>query len=441
MPKNIVEDIIAPQKRKSIRDIPIPDGRKKKFASEDLIRNSKNDSVSNGFSRSRNSLPTQVGSGKFGKKAWISIGIAAVIVIIAILSFFSGGNFAYVPKSASISFNHDVYTASKTGENALLFSVVKLSGEKSETVSASGEEQVSRKASGIIVVYNDASTVAQKLVANSRFEAANSKVYRIKDVISIPGKKTVNGVSQPGSVEVAVYADEAGESYNQNLTDFTLPGLKGSDRYKTIYARSKTSMAGGFVGMAKVVNEETLTKAKNELKTALETQLLTEARAQVPEDFVLPSTLSTLDYEDLPQVDAEGGGAIIGLKANFHGVMFKKIELSKHLASKKMELIESDVVEIEPLDSLSLSFFGNLPTDLLSANQVSFEVSGTSDLVWQTDEGALRADLIGKKKKDVESILSNYPSIASANATVRPFWKRSFPDEITDITVKRLPLR
>ena len=195
MPKNIVEDIIAPQKRKSIRDIPIPDGRKKKFASEDLIRNSKDDSISNGFSRSRNN------SGKFGKKTWISIGVAAVILIFVTLSFFSGGNFAYVPKSASISFNHDVYTASKTGENTLLFSVVKLSGEKSETISASGEEQVSRKASGTIVVYNNASTAVQKLVANTRFEAVNGKVYRTKDAISIPGKKTVNGVAQPGSVE------------------------------------------------------------------------------------------------------------------------------------------------------------------------------------------------------------------------------------------------
>ncbi len=121
--------------------------------------------------------------------------------------------------------------------------------------------------------------------------------------------------------------------------------------------------------------------------------------------------------------------------------MFKKTELSRHLASKKIELVESDVVGIEPFDSLTFSFFGKPPANLLESNQVSFEVSGVSDLVWQTDEGALRADLLGKKKKDVESILVNYPSIAKADATVRPFWKRSFSDEITDITVKRLPIR
>ena len=450
MPKNIVEDIIAPEKRKSIRDIPIPENRRKRTTTT-TTRTTTVDSIA-----PRESDPTSSPDGRNGREGgfklmklrrkwtrntWVAVAVAVVVLLFAILSIFSGGTLAYTPKSQPITFNHDVYTASKEGENALLYSVVKLSAEKSTVAPASGEQEVSRKASGTIVVYNNVGTQTQTLIANTRFEATNGKIYRIKDGIKIPGKKTVNGQSQPGSLEVVVYADEPGEAYNQDLTDFTVPGLKGDARYNTIYARSKTAMVGGFVGKAKVVSDENLAKAKSEVKLGLDAQLMEEAKAQVPADFVLIPELSTVSYEDLPQTDAGNGDANVGMKVNLNAVMFKETDLSKYLASKKTTLTSEDVVKIEPLGNLNFAFFGSAPTDLLSSDQMSFEVTGDSQLVWQTDQNALRADLVGKKKKEVQSVLNNYPSIVKADVIIRPFWKRSFPDEITDITIKRIEVK
>lgn len=441
MPKNIVEDIIAPEKRKSIRDIPIPENRKKTSTKstkvDSVIPSESAPKTTNWRNGGGNNSKPRVRR-KWGRNTWIAAGVAVVVLLFAILSIFNGGTLAYTPKSQPITFNHDVYTASKAGENALLYSVVKLSSEKSTVAPASGEEQVNRKASGTIIVYNNASTQAQTLITNTRFEATNGKVYRIKDGIKIPGKKTVSGKTQPGSIEVTVYADEAGEAYNQDLTDFTVPGLKGDARYSTIYARSKTAMAGGFVGKAKVVSEENLAKAKAEVKTGLDAQLMDEAKAQVPAEFVLIPELSTVTYEDLPQTDAGNGDANVGMKANLNAVMFNKTDLSKYLASKKTTLTPEDVVVLEPLESLNFAFFGSAPSDLLSSDQMSFEVTGDVQLVWKTDEGALRADLVGKKKSEVESVLNNYPSISKADVVIRPFWKRSFPDDITNIIIKSL---
>lgn len=197
-------------------------------------------------------------------------------------------------------------------------------------------------------------------------------------------------------------------------------------------------MAGGFVGKAKVVSEENLAKAKAEVKTGLDAQLMDEAKAQVPAEFVLIPELSTVTYEDLPQTDAGNGDANVGMKANLNAVMFNKTDLSKYLASKKTTLTPEDVVVLEPLESLNFAFFGSAPSDLLSSDQMSFEVTGDVQLVWKTDEGALRADLVGKKKSEVESVLNNYPSISKADVVIRPFWKRSFPDDITNITIKSL---
>ncbi|MFH1473012.1 MAG: hypothetical protein ABIF06_01180 [bacterium] len=450
MPKNI-EDIIIPDKRKSIRDVPIPDGRGRNSISGHTGKKVEVDSMV--MSQTRSTAPEVKPTSykdkyrnlntrrTFSKSVWVSAIIAILVAVFAVLSLFRGGTLAYMPKFVALSFDRDAYVATKTGDGGLLYSVVKLSADKSGTVSASGQEEVSRKASGTIVVYNDASTASQQLVEKTRFEAVNGKVYRIDKNVTIPGKKIVNGQSQPGSLEVTVYADEAGDTYNQGLTDFTIPGFKGSSKYKTIYARSKTAMTGGFVGLAPKISDENLAKARTELRIALESGLMNEARAQVPDDFILISALSSITYDDLPETGSEKNSATVNVRGNLYGVMFKKSDLSKQLGMKKTTLSPEDNVTMETFETLTFVFSGTAPTDLLTSDQIKFEVTGNANLVWNTDENALRADLVGRGKKDVQSIVNNYPGIKTADVTIRPFWKGSFPDELTKITIKRLPLQ
>jgi len=469
MPKNI-EDIISPNpKKKSIRDIPIPENRRKNINLIDSIVTPSNkepqetprqevveEPVLNDVSTAHEQViqprPSasprleyqeyvRARSGKFvNKKIWFVSIVALGVVIFALLSFFQSSTLAYTPKSANINFNSDVFTATKNSTGELLYSVVKLSGDKGKEVPASGSVEVSQKASGTIVVYNNASSQPQRLVATTRFETSEGKVYRIKDAITVPGKKVVSGTGQPGSIEVVVYADQPGESYNIGLSDFTLPGLKGDPRFETIYARSKTPIAGGFVGKRKQITDENLSKAKSELEAVLREELIVQAKAQVPEDFMLVPTLSLLTFEDLPQTNIAEDKASVNVRANLYGVMFKRSELASHLSSKKATIGEMPV-EIPSLDRLTLQFAGTPPADLLKSNQISFQVTGEATVVWQTDEERLRAELAGKNKSAVSGILQGYQGIAKANATLRPFWKKSFPSEPTKISIKKLPIQ
>lgn len=430
MPKSI-EDIIVPEKKRSIRDIPIPEGRRRNSV---LQNNFDTRPEEERFSRVSARVPR--------KGMWLATSLALLVLIFAILSLFDGSTLAYIPKSLAVSFNNDIYTARKTGEGELLYSVIKLSQDKGLEVPASGEEEVNRKASGTIVVYNDASSEPQRLIENTRFETPSGLIYRIPKAIVIPGRKTVNGDRQPGSIETPVFADEAGEKYNLGLTDFTVPGLKGTARFSTIYARSKTGMSGGFVGMEKVVLDQDRVQAQTELGTALRDELTLEAKAQVPDDFILLSSLSSLTFEDLPQSSTSSEGhAVINMRGNLQGVMFKKNDLSKHLALKKNSITSGESVDIINLDSLSFSFIGTRPTDLLFADEINFSVTGETMFVWRTDEVALKADLVGKRKRDVPSILNNYPTITKATATIRPFWRSVFPDDSASISIKKLPVK
>ena len=428
MPKHI-EDIIVPERKRSIRDIPIPEGRRRAERYEMPPASKENHSF--------NSAGTDGGS----RRKWIAIGIALLILMFTALSLFDGATLAYVPKSQAVSFDDDSYTARKAGEGNLLFSVIKLSGEKGLEAPASGEKGVERKASGTIIVYNT-NTIEQRLRATTRFETPDGKIYQAPDAITIPGKKVAGGKENPGTLEVVVYAERSGKEFNIGLTDFTLPGLKGTSLFSSVYARSKTDMSGGSTGGERMVKDEDEARAKTQLEAALKEELISEARAQVPEDFILLPSLSLVTFENLPQTDsANENNVIINVRADLAGVMFKRSDLSNHLIRDKAILASDESVDIVKLDALDFAFINNVSTDSLSLDKVEFSVKGEAIAVWRVDEVALKADLIGKHKRDIPSILNNYPTIAKATATIRPFWRSSFSEDSAEIFLKKLPVK
>lgn len=448
MPKNI-DGVSLPERRKSIRNIPIPEGRRK---TDPLVRPAPagrraTDGVALRVSPAARPMETAEetlepvaprrpveGGARGGKRLWLIAAGAIIILLFAVLSLFKGATLSYTPRSEKLTFLGETYSAYKSSGTGLVYSVVKLSGDKGLSVPASGESDVSRKASGTIIVYNDASADSQKLVENTRFESTDGKVYRIAQGITVPGKTSAG----PGSVEAVVFADAPGQSYNIGLSDFTLPGLKGTNRFETIYARSKTAMTGGFIGKEKVVNAQDLAKAKSSLQADLRAELIAKASAEVPDDFVLFPALSTLTYEDLPQTAGGNGDATVNLRGNLYGIMFKRSDLANALALGKVEVAAGESVDIPQLESLQVAFAGTAPADVLNVNKIDFTVTGGAELVWRTDEVALKSDLAGRAKSDLTQILANYPTVESASATISPFWKSSFPDKPADITVKKL---
>ena len=428
MPKHI-EDIIVPERKRSIRDIPIPEGRRRAERYEMPPASKENHSFNS------------TGTDGRSRRKWIAIGIALLILMFTALSLFDGATLAYVPKSQAVSFDDDSYTARKAGEGNLLFSVITLSGEKGLEAPASGEKGVERKASGTIIVYNT-NTIEKRLREATRFETPDGKIYQAPDAITIPGKKVAGGKENPGTLEVVVYAERSGKEFNIGLTDFTLPGLKGTSLFSSVYARSKTDMSGGLIGGERAVKNEDEARVKTQLEVALKEELISEARAQVPEDFILLPSLSLVTFENLPQTDsANENNVIINVRADLAGVMFKRSDLSNHLIRDKAILASDESVDIVKLDALDFAFINNVSTDSLSLDKVEFSVKGEAIAVWRVDEVALKADLIGKHKRDIPSILNNYPTIAKATATIRPFWRSSFSEDSAEIFLKKLPVK
>ncbi|MFZ2770129.1 MAG: hypothetical protein WAZ50_03330 [Minisyncoccia bacterium] len=442
MPRNI-EDIIVPEKndRKSIRNIPIPEGRVRNERKIPInIHPSKSEMNDRKIEKNADEDSSFIFKPKKRspkKVIIISSVVGLLLVIFALLSIFKSATLTYDPKIFNLTFNKDSYTAYKTGgEKDLMFSVIKLSGTKGVEAKASGEEKVSIKANGKAVVYNNTDTVV-KLIRNTRFQAVDGKIFRILADISVPAKKGTT----PGSLEVNLYADVAGVEYNIGLTDFTVPGLKGDPKYSKVYARSKTAMTGGFVGVRKQVSDTDLAKAKATLEVTLKSELMLQAKAQVPADFILYPNLIVINYSDLPQTSPKADSVTLNEQADFYGVMFKRSDLNNYLAQKKASQGIIVSVEIVDLASLDATLQKQSTQDFIKAEQISFELSGNARAVAIVPVENLKKDLVGSNKSDLASSLIKYPSIDNANVKIHPFWKNSFPTNVNDIKIIKNPLK
>ena len=362
------------------------------------------------------------------KWKWPSVVVGIIVVGFGGYAVMSGATLTYVSKVSALSFNGDTLVAYKTASGGqLAFNLIKLSGEKSVSVPATGEETVSESASGQVMIYNEQAT-AQKLVKTTRLETPDGKIFRIREDVTIPAK---------GSLEVTAFADKPGVDYNIGLSDFTLPGLKGSARFEQVYARSKTAITGGFVGQRKKVTDSDLAQAKSTLTTQLKDDLLNQVKAQIPADYVMFSGLTQINYELLPRQDAAGNSATVAMRGNLNAAIFKQGDLAQYLALEKLGVnnVPSEV-EIADFSKITIVFDSQTSTDLLKDATIKIKVSGLATAKFLTDEKSLAADLIGVKKDNLNLVLKQYPSIDTATPVIRPFWKSTFPTDVNKIRIK-----
>lgn len=377
--------------------------------------------------------------------------LSSLVLVFAASTYFYRVNVVVVPTENIVSVSGDFSAYKDTRPGGIKMSTVTLSDETEMVVNASGTQDVARKASGTIVVYNSYSKSSQRLIKNTRFETPDGNVYRIADSVVVPGMTTVNGKDVPGSIEVVVYADAAGDTYNIGLSDFTIPGFAGDPRYAKIIARSKTDIAGGLVGRMKVVSDADKAAAEASLKADLEKSLLAAAMAQVPQGYFLAPGAATTTYveKDTTNDGLKDTQALVALKGTLTGVLISSADLAPALAKTALvgtgydPAAHSTLISVDRPETLAITpKNGSIPAgDTL--NEFDFTVSGTARFLWKVDAEALPARLAGMSLTDFTAFISgNYPSIGRAEAHRRPFWAfwmGTFPADPVHISVTVTP--
>ena len=437
MAKKIVDNVIPPGGRRSVRDIPVPP-RSYRY-SDDARDEEKIETENNEPAVIR--IPVRDGGRRRARFVlWGVVAAALAGLAIAVSITVSGATITVTLKSApvAVSIKGTAITATTTTDIYLPYASLILEGAEEVSLEPEGSKKVERKASGTIIVYNNFSTASQRLIKNTRFETPEGLIYRIQESIVVPGKTTASAKTLPGSIEAMVYADRAGAEYNIGLSDFTVPGFKTSpERYAGFYARSKTVMAGGLVGTAPFVPQEKISAVRTALRKSLEEKLASAAEAKVESESLTLSGGYSFKAVSEPETETTDKKLSVSERGALTAFVFKRDELSSYIARRTPAVrYDGAPVSFEKTEDLTFEFLNKADFGKNSDSKVLFGLSGSGMITWTLDEERLKLDLAGKLKSETISVLASYPAIERSQVVIRPFWKKTFPDNIKKILVK-----
>lgn len=378
-----------------------------------------------------NRAPERPPKRRFG--IWIVALVALCVALVAgVLLFFPGTTVTITPRSQTVPFDSvtlfTAYPKETAPPNSIGYTIFSQVFEDSAVVEANGIEKVEEQASGKITIYNEHSASPVRLIKNTRFQSPDGHIFRIPASVDVPGK-----TGTPGSIEVTVVADAAGEEYNVPPGRFTLPGLRSTpDMYEKVYARSTTAFTGGFIGNRPAVPEATLDAARAEIRNRLTEKVNGLAAATTPGTFTFP-TLARMSFETLPPREESGGNVRINEKVTVTMPLFDEGSFANAVGGAVSASAEGHTLTLVRSSDLSAS--SSLAT-LVPGESFVFSLSGVGQLIWNVDEEAVKTALLGKEETAFESIIGAFPSVDTARARITPLWAKTFPKDPSRITIE-----
>ena len=288
---------------------------------------------------------------------------------------------------------------------------------------------VERHARGNVVIFNKSSQAPQVLIATTRLEMSDGKIYRIPQTITVPGYTRENGEMVPGSREVEVVADKPGAEYNIGLTDFVITGFKGSAKFETVFARSKTEMSGGFRGAEQTVRAEDLNRALIALRAEGEANAQGLVQAKVPEDmFLLKDSIEyiVIDQEVKPVADRNDTFQLV-LRAEARGAIVARDEFVKLFERSSLPFL----FRVANLEDLNIT----LEQYHYEGDPGSVRVSGDAILESLINTDAIQAFIAERRVSSSRDVLGQFAELESVTIRFRPFWFKRVPSDSARIDI------
>ncbi len=376
------------------------------------------------------------------RRNWRAVGLVGGVVVacaiagLLLSTVFESATVTLTPKTGSVTTPQNLTAAPNGPSGTLLYQTITATQYASTSVTANGTQHVSHLATGMVTLYNTYSATTQTLTANTRLSTADGKIYRIKNAVTIPGIVTKSDGSQgPGTVTVSVTADKPGADYNQTTpVQMTIPGFKGTAKYAKFLAQSQGSISGGLVGDVPAIAPADMSNAQNELKQQLDSSIRSAAISQVPEGFVAVNGSLGVTYTDINQTPGAGNTVNLSEGATATVAILRIGDLASALASQALPDYKGESIAFRDLSKVTVSLVPSGATNITGPLHIS--VGGTPVLIWQFDAAALKQALLGKDTSSFQNIIKGYePAIATAEASVRPFWKATFPSDPNKVTV------
>ncbi|MBI2439690.1 MAG: hypothetical protein HYV45_03790 [Candidatus Moranbacteria bacterium] len=317
-----------------------------------------------------------------------------------------------------------------TGEKVIPARVFEKEKELALTVPTTGKSGGNnQKASGTVILSNNYSAEPQSLVATTRLETGDGKIYRLVKGVTVPGMVTSNGKKEAGMIEAEVIADQAGEEYNITPSTFTIPGFKGGPKYEAFSAKSSKAMLGGGSGGTDVavIAKVDLETAERDAKESARNAFLEEIRGELlPGEKILDEHIEIVPTVLVSPLQIGTAASSFEYRNTFRvkAFVFSEKALQEKIETEQKKTIENVSFKVV---SSAVTYGDSVPN--FSENTLRLRARALLTLESEIDEQALRGALAGASIRDIENVLSQFPSVKKINVIFRPdLFVQSIPD-------------
>lgn len=375
-----------------------------------------------------------------GKGVWYIAFILIIGLFFGLSIFFTKAKVTITPTIKEVPLNERLIAYKKSISQELTFDTMIVSGSVEENVSSETKENVEEFARGTVRIYNNSGSEPQTLRIDTRLVDEQGLIYKTEKAVTVPGQTTTDGKKVPGYIDVSIYADKPGESYNTDSEKtLKLIGFKeaNSPKYETIYAKTMGPLEGGFQGERFVVSDDQKQEIIDRLSLKLSDDLLQKSQAQVPDQTIFPEALSVLTDKKVTEKVSDDGTITVSVSGSMFNVIFNSVELERFILGNSIVGVDQESAYISNIDSLNISYVDQASQTVNpeALENLAFTIDDTLKIISIVNTESLVFDLVGQKKRDFQTIISAYPGVQYVEYDIDPFWRNRFPDASEDIKI------
>ena len=376
----------------------------------------------------------------FGPVVWWIAGIIVVagIALYILTAFFDHAtvaiNFKQTPWSYQGTFIADKNAVGiDPASNTIPAQVFTFPKNLTETFQGSSVQQVAQKARGTITIYNDYSAKPQELIATTRFETPDGKIFRIVNNVTVPGEtKGANGQLAPASITAPIVADQAGPAYDIGpVPKLTIPGFASDPaREAGFYGAITASTTGGFIGQTAVPTAADIAAAKASTTAQLQSVLASGFQGTYPNNFKILPGATDIQVGTLivnTSTDANGTYTVFG-NATLTAIGFDESALKNYLLTIAQSQEASSTFKSVALNYSSVS------ADF-TKGQISFALAVQAELEPALSVADFVTEIEGMSVGDARSTISALPQLSDGTISLWPSWLGSIPRDPSKISV------
>ncbi len=385
-------------------------------------------------SEPQNNFPDNVGSKKifsFNRLVKFFIGMGILLLAAAAYLILPKANIRLLLREIPVKVTIPVAISKSVSSSNLVSGIIPgqyflLTKSGSKTIeTAIDAENLPLKTGVSIDIYNTYSSAPQKLVAQTRFETKDGKIFRIQKPVTVPGAKMSGSSLIPSSIKAEVVSDGAGEEYQIGPSYFTIPGFKDSPKYAGFYAKSTESMIS--IKDSSTVASWQIEKTKQDLQNSLENELKNDTMNTFKDsDLKLINGASTVKIDEF-----NAGSQTVSMKITWQAIFFRE---------KDFRALVNYAVSNKYPDLKNFNFEDNITYPQVTRSDfkkgemfLTFELDKANALTVDLD--GLRQELAGLDENDMRNIISSKNFINSAIISLWPFWVKKAPDSSNKINI------